>query len=154
MKIETVYGFLPVFIKEHDFNSTQNGECRGFIIWVNDLEDRIVIEHEKNHARENYAITLSSLFVMALGFIISPFITYGLAIFYMAGLWYMNIYPKGVYEKEVRAYKVSAKQYAKKYGISYDTACDHYARILLNSKLYGGYAKSLGLAKIKEDLLD
>lgn len=154
MKIETVFGVLPVFIWEYKFDDYQNGSCRLCFIRVSDIEDRVVIEHEKNHARENYVITLSGLFALWLSFLVSIYLTIALSIVYFIIAVYMNLVPKGVYEKEVRAYKISAKEYSEKFGVSYDTACEHYARILLNTKLYGNYAKQLGLQKIKKDLLD
>lgn len=154
MKIETVLGFLPVFIDEKPLDGSRNGYCKYIAyIAVEDINDRIVVEHEKVHAKENYINLLVASMVSGMSYIVSPYLAWPIIALYLYYLYTAYATEKGIYDREVKAYRKSAFEHAKSKNIHFNDACEYYAKIMVNSGLYGDYVKNMTVADVKKDLM-
>lgn len=131
-QIKKVWGIFPYILKVDDSIAGQ-GEQKGFVVRVRDIDDYVTLEHEIVHVKQLYLELALIVALLVCSLVISP-----LFIALLAAGSYLGHSTYGELRRETAAYAVTARLWVRDFGWGEKEAIEHVSELYYNSDLYKG----------------
>lgn len=154
MKVEFVYKILPAFFVETSRVEGEKSTCNTyfFLSFVEDINDRVQLCHEKVIIKQNYWFMLIALAVITTSYFVSFWVMLAMVLLYLFFVYILYFTEVGVYHRDIRGYSASIDLVAENKNMTRTEAIEYYSKKIMKSQRYGDFVNAIGVERVKKDL--